>query len=64
VSEPVITINGVELSGPQAMLVRVLVDRFEEDIQVDRMAEDEHGRARIKSCVALARSILALMKLS
>ena len=43
-SEPIITINGIQLTDGQAMTVRGALNGFSVDLQ-DGLGDDEHGRA-------------------
>lgn len=61
--EPLITINGVTLSEPQAMLVRVAVASFQanELSNPDGLGGDEHGRLQAKVYGNAGTEVLTIM---
>ncbi len=61
-SEPRITINGVQLDGAQAMTIRVAIASLLVELQdPDHLGADEHGRFMTKAYKARALELQAIM---
>ena len=61
--EPVITVNGVRLSGGQASAVIVALAHFVTDLQENGLGDDEHGKAMCDGYTARAAEIFKLMRI-
>lgn len=46
--EPTITMNGVKLTQPQAMMIRCAIENFSHDLMSNGLGNDEHGKTMAK----------------
>jgi hypothetical protein len=60
-AEPAIAINGVRLTDPQAMTVRVALESFAITLATEGLGADEHGRLMVAAYEAQIREIRAMM---
>jgi len=60
-TEPRITIGGVELSYAEAMTLRCAVHAFAVTLQAEGLGDDKHGRAKTENYLFHLRQISLLM---
>lgn len=60
--EPIITINGVQLTEGQAMTLRVAAGGFAMELQQNGLGDDEHGKAMTAGYFARLNEIFELME--
>jgi hypothetical protein len=60
-TEPKITVNGVELSVGQAMTLRVALTSFIFGMKEDGLGDDEHGIAMASGYIDRGSEVLLLM---
>lgn len=60
--EPAITVNGVPLSVGQSMTVRVALVAFYQEMIIEGLGDDEHGKKMATAYKARASEVLAIMR--
>lgn len=59
--EPLVSINGVQLTSAQTVALRVAVSNYLTDLQDTDLGDDPHGKAVTKLYLARLQEVIELM---
>lgn len=60
--EPLVSINGVQLTNAQTVALRVAVSNYLSDLQDSNLGDDPHGQAVTKLYLARLQEVSELMQ--